>query len=126
LTANTLSFGILERKEKRDCMATTTRKKSSTGARSSTSRKKPSANKNFRGKTSDKKNISTLFSFLSKHSAGKFLLIILGILCIIGLNFLFTLNNFEHYFILLGIELILAILTTWIAFVIIDRKKNRN
>jgi hypothetical protein len=50
----------------------------------------------------------------------------LGVLLIVGLDILLTLNNFDRFFVLLGIELILSVLIGWVIFVIKDRIKDRN
>jgi hypothetical protein len=63
---------------------------------------------------------------MAKNPAGKALLYILGVLALVGLDILLTLNNFDRFYVLLGIELILAILVGWVIFVLKDRIKDRN
>lgn len=61
-----------------------------------------------------------------RNPAGKVLLILAAIILIIGIDFLVTLNHFERFFIVLGIEWIIATLVGWILFVFRDRIKNGN
>ncbi len=61
-----------------------------------------------------------------KNPAGKGLLILAAVLIVIGIDFLLTLNHFERFFIVLGIEWIIATLVGWVLFVFRDRLKNGN
>lgn len=71
-------------------------------------------------------SFASLFFKFAKNPAGKVLLYILGVLVIIGLDILITLNNFDRFFVLLGIELILSVLIGWVIFVLKDRIRDRN
>lgn len=86
--------------------------------RSSGSRKK-SGRKTGSGRAASrnipKKNILTA---LKGSAAGRFLLLVVGIIVVLGLDFLFSLNQFDRFFLILGIELIAAVLIGWIRFVI--------
>jgi len=67
-----------------------------------------------------------LLTVIKSSSAGRFMLIILGTLCVLGLDFLFSLNQFDRFFLLLGIELIAAVLIGWIRFVLHGRSDDNN
>jgi hypothetical protein len=71
-------------------------------------------------------SFASFFLKFAKNPAGKALLYVLGVLVIVGLDILLTLNNFDRFFVLLGIELILSVLIGWVIFVIKDRIKDRN
>ncbi|NLW89620.1 MAG: hypothetical protein GXY43_07900 [Clostridiaceae bacterium] len=58
-----------------------------------------------------------------RHPVGKTILIILAVIVVFGLNLLITLNHFERFFILLGVEWIVATLVGWIMFVFKDKLK---
>jgi hypothetical protein len=70
--------------------------------------------------------VTAFEQIFAKNPAGKALLYVLGVLVIVGLDILLTLNNFDRFFVLLGIELILSVLIGWVIFVIKDRIKDRN
>jgi len=98
----------------------TTRKYNSTNRRPAASR-----SASHRSVKSAPSFASFFFKF-AKNPAGKALLYVLGVLVIVGLDILLTLNNFDRFFVLLGIELILSVLIGWVIFVIKDRIKDRN
>lgn len=98
----------------------TTRKSTSSGRRPSGSR---SASKRS---VQPAPSASSFFLKVYRNPAGKVLFLVLGILLIVGLDILLALNNFDRFFILLGIELVLSILAGWVIFVLKDRMKDRN
>ena len=59
-----------------------------------------------------------------RNPIGKVFLIIASVLIVVGLDFLITLNHFDLFFIVLGIEWIIATLLGWIYYVFRDRLKN--
>ncbi len=69
---------------------------------------------------------SSFLKAVAKNPVGKVFIILFGVLAIVGLDILLTLNNFDRFYVLLGIELILAILIGWVIFVLKDRIKDRN
>jgi len=74
-----------------------------------------------RSRSKKKVKKAPLLSVLKDSSAGRFLLILVSIICILGLDFLFSLNKFGLFFLYLGIELIAAVLVGWIRFVLRGR-----
>ncbi len=73
-----------------------------------------------RSKVKSKQRIS-LFVLLKSNSVGRFLLIFALTVCILGVDFLISLNHFDIFFLILGIELLLAVLIGWIRFVLRGR-----
>ena len=67
-----------------------------------------------------------LYVVLWSYSWGKILYLLLGILVLIGLDFLIAMNNYDRFFTVLGIEIIAAMLIGWIIYLILDRKKQKN
>ncbi|MBR5973860.1 MAG: hypothetical protein IK020_01620 [Clostridiales bacterium] len=67
-----------------------------------------------------------LWSVLWTYSWGKALYLLLGILVLIGLDFLIAMNHYDRFFTVLGIEIIVAMITGWIVFLFLDRRKQRN
>jgi len=63
-----------------------------------------------------------LLTVLKDSSGGRFVLLLISVVCILGLDFLISLNQFDRFFLFLGIELIAAVLIGWIRFVL--RGKN--
>ena len=59
------------------------------------------------------------------YSWGKALYLLLGILVLIGLDFLIAMNHYDLFFTVLGIEIIAAMLIGWIVFIILDRMKQK-
>jgi len=74
-----------------------------------------------RSRSKKKAARAPLLSVLKDSSAGRFLLILVAVICILGLDFLFSLNKFGLFFLFLGIELIAAVLIGWIRFVLRGR-----
>lgn len=58
---------------------------------------------------------------LRESPAGRFLLILAAVIGILGLDFLISLNQFDRFFLCLGIELIAAVLIGWVLFVLRGR-----
>lgn len=98
----------------------TTRKSISSNRRPSSSR--PASHRSAKNTPS----FASFFFKLANNPAGKALLYVLGVLAIVGLDILLTLNNFDRFFVLLGIELILSVLIGWVIFVLKDRIRDRN
>ncbi|MBN1891511.1 MAG: hypothetical protein JW780_01925 [Clostridiales bacterium] len=93
--------------------------------KTTTTRRKSSSSKSA-GQKSAGKSAGSLITRLYRHPIGRIALIIVAVILLIGLNFLLTLNHFERFFILLGIEWIAANLIGWLFFVFRDRLKSRN
>ena len=66
-----------------------------------------------------------LWSVLWTYSWGKALYLLLGILVLIGLDFIIAMNHYDRFFTVLGIEIIVAMITGWIVFLFLDRRKQR-
>ncbi|MBR5041416.1 MAG: hypothetical protein IKX68_09870 [Clostridiales bacterium] len=66
-----------------------------------------------------------LYSVIWTYSWGKALYLLLGILVLIGLDFLIAMNHYDLFFTVLGIEIIAAMLIGWIVFIILDRMKQK-
>ena len=66
-----------------------------------------------------------LYSVIWSYSWGKALYLLLGILVLIGLDFLIAMNHYDLFFTVLGIEIIAAMLIGWIVFIILDRMKQK-
>ncbi len=62
-----------------------------------------------------------LLTVLKDSPPGRFLLLFIAVVSVLGLDFLFSLNKFDRFFLLLGIELIAAVLIGWIRFVLRGR-----
>ena len=67
-----------------------------------------------------------LYSVIWSYSWGKALYLLLAILVLIGLDLLIAMNHYHLFFTVLGVEIIAAMLIGWIAFIIIDRMKQRD
>ena len=65
----------------------------------------------------------SFFQFLIETTFGRFLLGFAILLLLVGLNLLFSLNSFDRFFLLVGIELTVFVLLIWIIFLIRNRKK---
>lgn len=62
-----------------------------------------------------------LLAVLKDSPPGRFLLLFIAVASVLGLDFLFSFNKFDTFFLLLGIELIAAVLIGWIRFVLRGR-----
>ena len=67
-----------------------------------------------------------LWSVIWSYSWGKALYLLLGILVIIGLDFLISMNHYDRFFSVLGIEIIVAMITGWIVYLVLDRQKHKD
>ena len=93
-----------------------TAKKAPASSRSSKSTKKPVVYKEEK---------EPLYSVIWSYSWGKALYLLLGILVLIGLDFLIAMNHYDLFFTVLGIEIIAAMLIGWIVFIVLDRMKQK-
>ena len=48
-----------------------------------------------------------------------------SILLLIGIDLLFSMDHYDRFFMILGIEIIAAMLIGWLVYFLIDRKKQR-
>ena len=67
-----------------------------------------------------------LYSVIWSYSWGKALYLLLAILVLIGLDLLIAMNHYHLFFTVLGVEIIAAMLIGWIAYIIIDRMKQKD
>ena len=67
-----------------------------------------------------------LCSVIWSYSWGKALYLLLAILVLIGLDLLIAMNHYHLFFTVLGVEIIAAMLLGWIAYIIIDRMKQKD
>ncbi|MBP5185464.1 MAG: hypothetical protein J6040_00235 [Clostridiales bacterium] len=93
----------------------------------SSSKKAPASS---RSSKNSQKNVvyeekEPLYSVIWSYSWGKALYLLLGILVLIGLDFLIAMNHYDLFFTVLGIEIIAAMLIGWIVFIILDRMKQK-
>ncbi|MBO4649818.1 MAG: hypothetical protein J5653_01360 [Clostridiales bacterium] len=106
----------------------TTSSNRSTQRSGSTARKAPASS---RSSKSTKKPVvyeeekEPLYSVIWSYSWGKALYLLLGILVLIGLDFLIAMNHYDLFFTVLGIEIIAAMLIGWIVFIVLDRMKQK-
>lgn len=61
-----------------------------------------------------------------RNPIGKVFLVLAVAVVIIGIDFLVTLNHFERFFIVIGIEWIIVTLVGWVLFVFRERLKSGN
>ena len=92
----------------------------------SASSKKPAASSRA---TSTKKQVSyeddseSFFSVVWSYSWGKALYAVIILLVIIGLDFLISMNHYDRFFMVLGIEIIAGMIIGWIVYLLIERSK---
>lgn len=99
----------------------------STASRSAgTTRRSTTGNKAARTRARKAVPKTPLLSVLKESSGGRFVLLLVSVVCILGLDFLISLNQFDRFFLLLGIELIAAVLIGWIRFVLRGRNDEDN
>ena len=103
---------------------------SSTKSSGSTRRRSPSgkAAATSSARSRSRKNVkkTPLINVLLESPAGRFVLVAFVVLCVLGVDFLVSLNQFDRFFMLLGIELIAAVLIGWIRFVLHGRNDEDN
>lgn len=85
-------------------------------SRSTASAKKKSSSSAPRRRKSQKQQ--GFFSILAESRLGRFLLALFVTFILLGVNFLLSVNQFDRFFTLVGIELIIVVLLAWIRFVI--------
>ena len=95
---------------------TTTKSSGSTRRRSPSGKTASTASTRSRSRKNVKK--TPLITILLDSPAGRFVLVTFAVLCVLGVDFLVSLNQFDRFFMLLGIELIAAVLIGWIRFVL--------
>ena len=100
------------------------RSTSRSGRTSSKSASKNSASRNTRSLPPEQDK-EPLWSVIWSYSWGKALYLLLGILVLIGLDFLISMNHYDRFFTVLGIEVIVAMITGWIVFLFLDRKRQK-
>gem|GEM_PF-1490999 len=101
---------------------TTTRK-------TSTPKKSTRNNSSKPGQTSVANNGSTFAEilYIARNTlAGKILLTAILLSILFGLNLLFSMNRFDRFFTLLGVELVIGILIFWVVYLFREHKKNDN
>ncbi|MBP5493109.1 MAG: hypothetical protein J6Y08_09710 [Clostridiales bacterium] len=87
--------------------------------------KKPSVN----ARSSSKKvqpvyeDTESIFSKIWSYSWGKVLYAVVALLLIIALDFLISMNHYDRFFMVLGIEIIAGMIIGWIVFLLIERSK---
>jgi len=113
-------------------MASANKKTGNSSAKSSgsTQRRSPSgkASSTSSPRSRSRKNVkkTPIITVLKDSSAGRFLLGTVAVICVLGVDFLVSLNQFDRFFMLLGIELIAAVLIGWIRFVLRGRNDEDN
>ena len=95
-----------------------TRKKKSYN---STSRRSVSQSKSKQGRAG-----RSVLSSLRDSKIGRIILIAICTLCVLVLNYLITLNQFDRFFLFVGVELIVVVLFCWIRFVLRGRSDDKD
>ena len=103
---------------KRNSSSTASRKKPSSG-----SGRKPSNTNSRASRSAEPEREESIFHVLWSYSFGKALYLLLGIAVLIGLDFLISMNNYDKFFVTLGIELIAAMVIGWIVYLFVERRK---
>ena len=65
----------------------------------------------------------SIWSKLWSCTWGRVIYLIAGILILIGLDLLIAMNKYDLFFMVLGVEIIIAMLISWVVFLIIDRRR---
>jgi len=100
--------------------------KSTVSRSGNTRRRSPAGNTASRSRSKKVVPKTPLLTVLKDNSGGRFVLILITVVCILGLDFLISLNQFDRFFLFLGIELIAAVLIGWIRFVLRGRNDEDN
>ena len=98
-------------------------------SKSGSSSKKPASSRSSRQPARRPEPVvekEPLYSVIWSYSWGKALYLLLAILVLIGLDLLIAMNHYHLFFTVLGVEIIAAMLIGWIAYIIIDRWKQRD
>jgi len=66
---------------------------------------------------------NSFLRFLKDTTLGRFVLGVSVFFLLVGIDLLFSLNNFDKFFLLFGIELTVFVLLCWVIFVIRNKKK---
>ncbi|MBR2750204.1 MAG: hypothetical protein IKD90_03630 [Clostridiales bacterium] len=65
----------------------------------------------------------SFFSIIWSSSWGKMLYALLAILLLIAVDFLVSMNHYDRFFTILGVEIVAAMVLGWIIFLIVERRK---
>ena len=65
----------------------------------------------------------SIFSIIWSSSWGKMLYALLAILLLIAVDFLVSMNHYDRFFTILGVEIVAAMVLGWIIFLIVERRK---
>ena len=101
---------------------TPTRAKTTTAAKKNT---KSSASKSTAVKSAaeSKKQQKSIIYTLRQTPAGMVLIYIISMILLIALNLLLSLNSFDTFFLMLGIELVVFLCIRWLLFALKNKKK---
>ncbi len=99
----------------------TPKKKSSVTKTSATKTSATKTQKSIRSAPSE--DTESIWSKLWSCTWGKVIYLIAGILILIGLDLLIAMNKYDLFFMVLGVEIIVAMLISWVVFLIIDRRR---
>ena len=66
----------------------------------------------------------SIFALIWSSPWGKMLYALLGILLLIAIDFLVSMNHYDKFFTILGVEIVAAMILGWIIFLIVERRKN--
>lgn len=100
-------------------MAATAGKKKSASTKRSASTRTPRASTRTGNQTAGSKtSFLSVFHVLKENPLGRFLLLLLAVVLLIGIDFLISFNSMDRFFIAVGIEFILLVLIGWVRFVL--------
>lgn len=107
-------------------------KKTSSRSTAATARSKSTTNNKKNTKTtgtnstsSAKKQQQSFFTILKETPAGMALIYAIGVVLFLTLDLLLSLNSFDTFFLLLGIELVVFLCIRWLLFALKNKKKSR-
>ena len=106
-------------------------KKTTSNSKSTSTRSSGSSKKTTVSSRASSKNLppepekEPILSVIWSYSWGKILYLIVGILLLVGIDLLFSMDNYDRFFIILGIEIIASMLIGWLVYFLLDRKKQR-
>lgn len=55
---------------------------------------------------------------------GRMLYALIGIMIIIALDFLISMNHYDLFFTILGVEIVVGMVIGWIVYLVVSRRKN--
>jgi len=100
--------------------------KTASGRPGNSTRRNSAGNSSYRSRSRKATKKASVFEILKESSAGRGFLLLLIAVILIGFDFLFSLNQFDIFFLLLGIEIVISVLLGWLRFVLRGRVADSN